>query len=116
MSTPFSTGSTCDDQTRIEGAETEFYQALTPPYSAKNGPIDDITELLLIKGITPEIYYGISVTNSQPTYFSQQRGRFGQLPPPYQCRRRSVRSLHAAFRGKVNINTASAEVLQLIPG
>ena len=52
-----------DDQTHVEGAETEYYQSLTPPYAAKNGPIDDISELLLIKGITPEIYYGVAATN-----------------------------------------------------
>ena len=42
-----------DDQTHVEGAETPYYQGLTPPYTAKNGPIDDISELLLIKGIRP---------------------------------------------------------------
>src|ERR1035441_5934808 len=42
-----------DDQTHIQGAESDHYQGLTPPYVAKNGPIDDISELLLIKGMLP---------------------------------------------------------------
>ena len=47
-----------DDNTHINGAESDYYQGLTPPYYAKNGPMDDISELLLIKGIrdNPEIY------------------------------------------------------------
>ena len=52
-----------DDQTHIQGAESDFYENLTPAYSAKNGPIDDISELLMIKGITPEIFWGIASTN-----------------------------------------------------
>jgi general secretion pathway protein K len=105
-----------DDQTRVEGAETEYYQTLNPPYSAKNGPIDDISELLLIKGITPEIYYGASATDFQPNYFSQQRSRFGQAAAPPAITVGLTNLFTPLSDGKVNINTASAEVLQLIPG
>jgi general secretion pathway protein K len=107
-----------DEQTRVEGAETEYYQTLSPSYAAKNGPIDDITELLLIKGIrdNPEIYYGISATNYQPNYFNQQRNRFGQgsAAPSITV---GLKDLFTPLSdGKININTASAEVLQVIPG
>jgi general secretion pathway protein K len=106
-----------DDQTRPEGAETEYYQNQRPSYAAKNGPIDDITELLLIKGITPEIYYGISATNYQPGYFSQQGNRAGQPAPGISMVPVGLRDLFTPLSdGKININTASAEVLQLIPG
>jgi general secretion pathway protein K len=47
-----------DDLRRLHGAENEYYQSLSPPYSAKNGPIDTAGELLLVRGVTPEIYYG----------------------------------------------------------
>ena len=106
-----------DDQTHVEGAETEYYQTLSPPYTAKNGPIDDISELLLIKGITPEIYYGVSATNYQPSYFSQQRNRFGQQAAAMPAVTVGLTDLFTPLSdGKININTASAEVLQLIPG
>jgi general secretion pathway protein K len=106
-----------DDQTHVQGAESEYYQGLTPPYTAKNGPIDDISELMLIKGMIPEIYYGTSATNYQPSYYSQQRDRFGRqvaaVPP-------STVGLVDLFTplsdGKINLNTASPEVLQLLPG
>jgi general secretion pathway protein K len=107
-----------DDQTRPEGAETEYYQSLMPPYAAKNGPIDDITELLLIKGIrdNPEIYYGIAATNYQPSYVNQQRSRFGQSGAAPAVAVGLPDLFTPLSDGKININTASAEVLQLIPG
>ena len=106
-----------DDQMRVEGAETPYYQGQTPPYAAKNGPIDDISELLLIKGITPEIYYGGAASDFQPNYFSRQFNPFGQsanAPPTITA---GLTNLFTPLSdGRVNINTASAEVLQLIPG
>jgi len=40
------------------GAETSYYASLDQPYEAKNAPFDCIEELLMIKGITKEIFYG----------------------------------------------------------
>ena len=47
-----------DDTKRPYGAESEIYEALTPPYKAKNGPLESIDELLLVQGITPALLYG----------------------------------------------------------
>ena len=106
-----------DDQPHVEGAETPYYQNLNPPYTAKNGPIDDISELLLIKGITPEIYYGGAATNFQPNYFNRQRNPFGQSADLLPTVSVGLTNLFTPLSdGKVNINTASAEVLQLLPG
>jgi len=38
------------------GAESNYYQNLTPPYRCKNGPMDTIEELQWVKGITPEAF------------------------------------------------------------
>lgn len=38
------------------GAGDEFYSRLTPPYLTAERPMSDISELLLVKGITPAIY------------------------------------------------------------
>jgi len=40
------------------GAESGYYQSLEKTYSCRNGPIQYIEELLLIKGITPDLLYG----------------------------------------------------------
>ncbi len=46
------------------GAESsDYYLTLTPPYSAQNGEMSSIDELLLVKMVTPEIFYGIGGGN-----------------------------------------------------
>jgi len=47
-----------NDTARPAGAESEDYLKLPVPYRARNANIQDIAELLQIKGITPEIYHG----------------------------------------------------------
>jgi general secretion pathway protein K len=47
-----------DDFVRINGAEDDYYQSLKEPYHCKNGNLDSIEELLLVKGVTPELFYG----------------------------------------------------------
>ncbi len=43
---------------RLNGAEEDFYRGLDPPYSAKDGPLDVLEELLLVRGVTPSLYGG----------------------------------------------------------
>jgi len=45
-----------DDETSDNGAESSYYQGLDPGYDSKNGYFDLLEELLLVKGITQEIY------------------------------------------------------------
>ena len=47
-----------DDLNRIGGAESDYYQSLSPGYLCKNQNIENIEELLLIKGISPELFSG----------------------------------------------------------
>jgi type II secretory pathway component PulK len=47
-----------DDQPRTNGAEDEYYQTLQPPYHCKNAPLDSLEELLLVRGVTPELVFG----------------------------------------------------------
>jgi general secretion pathway protein K len=49
-----------NDEHRTNGAESDdYYLKLSPPYRARNGAIESITELLQIKGITQAIFEGI---------------------------------------------------------
>ena len=45
-----------DNLVRLHGAEDEYYTALPKPYKAKNADFETIEELLLVRGITPEIW------------------------------------------------------------
>jgi len=38
------------------GDEDVYYEKQTPPYRSKNGPLDTLDELLLIEGVTDDIY------------------------------------------------------------
>lgn len=103
-----------DDKTRIQGAESEDYQNYWAdhPYVAKNGPIDDLSELLLIKGVTPELFWGIGSTNYPMLGFNPASRR--NAAPIYTV---GLTNLFTPLSsGRININTASAEVLQCIPG
>lgn len=71
-----------NDLHMLNGAEEDYYQSLQRPYSCKDGPFNIIDELLLVKGVTPEIFYGIT---------------------PY---------LTTWSSNRININTASREVLE----
>ena len=47
-----------NDLARLNGAESDYYLKLPVPYRARNGSLEDVAELLQIRGVTPEIYYG----------------------------------------------------------
>ena len=47
-----------DDEPRTNGCESEYYKSLTPSYPAKNGPLETLDELLLVRGVTPDLLYG----------------------------------------------------------
>jgi type II secretory pathway component PulK len=47
-----------DDEVDEGGAESDFYLAAENPYNAKNGPMDSLDELLLVKGMTPALFFG----------------------------------------------------------
>jgi type II secretory pathway component PulK len=99
-----------DDNVSVNGAESEYYEPLG--YVAKNALIDDLRELLLIKDITPEMYWG-TAENSLAA---------GTEPSAVDEGEESLNYAYALVDlftplslGYVNINTASADVLQLIP-
>src|ERR1041385_1343859 len=47
-----------DNKPHLAGAESADYLRMPAPYYAKNGPVDDIRELLLIKGMNEQIFWG----------------------------------------------------------
>lgn len=47
-----------DDMLRPDGAEQSHYDALPRPYAVRNGPLETLDELLLVRGFTPSLLYG----------------------------------------------------------
>jgi len=107
-----------DDATRPAGAESDYYQGLNPPYYAKNGPMDDLSELLLVKGVTPAMYFGTSSANQPDAPIEHHKLGFNNTAsgqePDYPF---GFTNIFTPFSsGKININTADENVLELIPG
>lgn len=79
-----------NDLHRINGAESDYYLKLPVPYRARNGNLGDVAELLQIRGVTPELYFG--------------RGGEPGLA--------ELVTVHGA--GQVNLNTAPPTVLKAL--
>lgn len=47
-----------DDFYRPQGAENEYYRALPQPYDCKNGYLATMEELLLVRGVSKELFFG----------------------------------------------------------
>ena len=92
-----------DASTGLSGAESNYYEDLDPPYASRNGPIPDLNELLLIKGITPELYYGQGETPGLAHHMTVHGMTLGA---------------GTAFNwpGRININTADLPVLAALLG
>lgn len=92
-----------DDLHRTNGAENDYYASLSPPYSAKNGPLDSVEDLLWIKGMTPELFFGYSDETSQPANGSARTAL------------REIFTVDSPI-DRVNLRTASAEVIHALTG
>lgn len=75
-----------DDLPRSGGAESSYYRALNPPYSARNARLATLSEMSLVKGFTAEYIAALE---------------------PFV-------TVHAAPYAQVNINTAPREVLMAL--
>ena len=91
-----------DDLYRLNGAEDEYYGSLVHPYGTKNGHFDSVEELLLVRGVTPEMFYG--GLKEMVTVYPGERlnSDDGMKSPP-------VNANH------ININAAPTQVLRALP-
>ncbi|MFZ4394914.1 MAG: general secretion pathway protein GspK, partial [Kiritimatiellia bacterium] len=86
------------------GAETEdYYATLSPPYCARNGNVDTVRELLLVKGFHEAILSG-GVLNPDD-------------PPARRKTLSGIQDMLTTYGGKrVNVNAAGLRVLMTLPG
>jgi len=90
---------------RLNGAEDDYYQSLPQPYECKDDYFDSVEELLLVRGITKEIFYG-GLRDMVTVY----------LPKKSVSRRKSKRAKRRFSYNKINLNAASEKVLACLPG
>ena len=82
-----------DNLHRLHGAEDDYYMSLPNPYKTKNAAFETLDELLMVKGMTPEILYGT-------------KGKRGII---------DFLTVNSKMT-KVSINAAPREVLLAVPG
>lgn len=92
-----------DDLHRLNGAENAYYQSLAQPYNAKNNDFDSIEELLLVKGISPEIFKGI---NKMVTIYPKT---------DIENKPEQKKDKEKFDYNKININAVSSDVLSAFP-
>lgn len=73
-----------DEIPHVNGSESDYYLSLEYPYSCKNSSLQSKEELLLVNGVTVEIYEGI----------------------------KDLITVHG--EGKVNLNTATSRVMEVL--
>ncbi|MCJ8499375.1 general secretion pathway protein GspK [Desulfatitalea alkaliphila] len=98
-----------DNRPRPLGAEDDYYQALPVPHPCKNSDFDDISELLLVRGVTPEIYFaGLSERVTVHPTRDTARQALGMKPGTSQ-------SADGFDFNRININAAAPELLMALP-
>jgi len=80
-----------DSDERDHGAEEGYYLSLDHPYKPRNAPMQSLEELLLIRGMTKDIFYGNEEFSGIVEYLTVY-----------------------GTDGKININSAPAPVLQIL--
>ncbi|MFQ5894268.1 MAG: type II secretion system minor pseudopilin GspK [Nitrospinota bacterium] len=88
-----------DSEPRAEGSEGAFYRTLPQPYPVKNGPLDTLSELQLIRGFSPKALQALG--------FQSREGS----PDP-----QSGDWLTIYSDGRINVNTADPFILRNLAG
>jgi general secretion pathway protein K len=99
--------------TGLSGAESDYYQGLSPPYACADGVVNHVLELLNVKGFTPELFLP---GGEDPDH------RNGAATAPVMAwtdlftvygisdLKEGEKTYH--YPGRININTAGIEVLR----
>jgi general secretion pathway protein K len=82
----------------LSEAENDYYKNLDPPYECKNGPFDHLSEVRLVKGITPQLFEGLGGAAGLASYLTVYGATEHQ-------------DEKFTFKGQININTAEMPVL-----
>ncbi|MBU1170457.1 MAG: general secretion pathway protein GspK [Proteobacteria bacterium] len=98
-----------DASTGINGVESEYYEALNPPYKAANGPFRALDELVLVKGITramvDRVEMGYRLSDLMTVYGMAQTEKKSDD---------TEKKTLFTYPGKVNINTADLPVIMAL--
>lgn len=92
-------------------AERDYYESLSPSYAPRNGVFPYLEELLLVRGVTPELYReGVAEAGSDDAQDGlEDSGGAGDAGP-----RGLTHLLTVEGDGSLNVNTAPRQVLEAV--
>jgi len=103
----------------LNGAEDDYYKSLEDPYECRDGNFVVTEELLLVRGVTEEIYYGRKFPYEETDEVVEEE----EIMPDLEGGERITRGLSELFTVfsnrrsfKINVNDASYGLLMSIPG
>ena len=83
------------------GAEADYYTSLQPPYRPRNGPLQTVRELLMVRGVTAQMLGDTSADTGWASILTVDS---------------SVRNLNAAGQDRVNVQSADESALTSVHG
>jgi general secretion pathway protein K len=98
-----------DTVTGINGVESDYYEGLTPPYKAANGPLRTLDELSQIKGITTDM-----LTHVEMGYRLSDLLTVYGMTPAEKVKDEGEKKTLFTYPGKININTADLPVIMAL--
>ena len=110
------------------GADNEYYLLQPEPYYCKSAPFETLDELLLVRGATRELLYGLDANRNEVVDDEEARQQglltdFNGQMTCGLCKYLTVYSVEPnptgrgpLVRGRINVNTAPREVLRCLPG
>jgi DNA uptake protein ComE-like DNA-binding protein len=108
-------------------AEAEYYASLQPPSQPRNGPFETVRELLMVRGVSPELLLGQDVHQNGMTEISDDATsdatRFETVPADENLGwagvltvDSAVKDVNAAGQARVNIQSADENKLAGVHG
>ena len=108
------------------GANSDYYMSLPPPCLARNGPFQTVRELLMVRGVTPELLLGND--RNQNGFLDDdddpaEQGLPGFKPPPPLPGWAALltvtdtdKNVNATGKDRINPQTADEATLSAVPG
>lgn len=116
-----------DNQVSPSGAESDYYASLQPPRRPRNGPFQTTRELMMVRGVTPELFLGEDANGNGLLDPEEDDGnesfppdnRDGLLDAGWSellTVNSSVANVNAAGEDRVNVQTADENTLAQVRG
>ncbi len=100
-----------DDDAREFGTEYSYYAGLDPPYGPKNGPMDSLEELLLVRGVIPQLLFGLDDNHNGVLDLAEEYSETaGAIPPELRLGWANYLTLYSK---ESNLNPSGLERINL---